>query len=156
MSFFTNKKIWQKIVIILLLVLLFQFALAGSVHASVTSVILEPITGLLANLGDGIMEIMQKTFLGMKSSGAWIEESNNIWLNILIAVVAIAAATVAVAATIASGGLALTVILAAAGAVIKISAGAAVAFFAVNTLHLGESRILFARVSTYTTSYFSK
>lgn len=154
MSFFTNKRIWQKIVIILLLVLFFQFALAGSVHAGVTSVILEPITGLLANLGDGIMEIMQKTFMGMESSGAWVEETNNIWLNILVAVVAIAAATIAVAATIASGGLALTVILAAAGAVIKIGAGAAVAFLAVNTLHLGESRFLFTRISTDSTSDF--
>ena len=85
------------------------------------------------------MEIMQKTFLGMSTSGAWVEQTNNTWLNILIAVVAIAAAVIAVAATIASGGAALTIILAAAGAVIKIGLGAAVAFYAVNTLHIGES-----------------
>ena len=84
---------------------------------------------------------MQKTFLKMDTSGAWVEEKSNLWLNILIAVAVIAIAVIAVAATIASAGVSLTIILAAAGAVIKIGAGAAIAFYAVNTLHLGSDGV---------------
>lgn len=68
MEIFINKKIWQKVIIIVLLLLLFQVIIVKPVHAIEGDVLLEPITGLFANLGDGIMEIMQKTFLDMDTS----------------------------------------------------------------------------------------
>ena len=139
MKIFTNKKTWQKLMILLLIIILFQFVFVKPVQAGVFSVALEPITGLFARLGDGIMEIMQRTFLNMDSSGAWIEEKNNFWPTLIIAVVAIALTVLTVASAVASGGMSLTIFLAVAGSVIKIAGGAAIAFFAVNTLHVGSS-----------------
>lgn len=156
MKIFTNKKIWQKIVIILLLLIFFQFIVGNPVHAIDGDVLLEPITSLFANLGDGIMEIMQKTIMGMETSGAWVEKTSNLWLKILIIAAAIVVATVAVASIVLSAGVSLTVIATAAGAVIKITGGALIALFAVETLHLGESRILFAGIQIDSAGYFSR
>lgn len=141
MTFFTNKKILPKIIIVLLLLLLFQVFTSTPVQAA-DDTLLEPITGLFANLGDGIMEILQKTFLGAETSGAWVEENSNLWLKILTIAAAVVIAVVAVIATIYSGGAALAIFMTAVGAVVKIAAGAAVVYFAVDTLHIGESRIL--------------
>lgn len=142
MKYFTNKKIWQKIVIILLIFLLFQIFIPKPTHAIVGDVLLEPVTSLFANLGDGIMNILQKTIMGMDASGVWIEDSSNLWTKILIVVAAIVIATVAVVATIYTGGAALTIIASAIGAVVKIGIGAAVAYFAVSITHFGGKRIL--------------
>lgn len=144
MRFFTNKKMWQKIVIILLLLLFFQFFIPKQTHAIEGDVLLEPVTSLFANLGDGIMNILQKTIMGMDASGVWVEDTSNVWLKILIIVGAILIATIAVIATIYTGGAALTIIASAIGAVVKIAAGAAVAYFAVSVTHFGGKRILFA------------
>lgn len=149
MKIFQNKRIWQKIVIILLLILLFKFAInTVPVYAETDDgVLLEPITGLFANLGDGIMEIMQKTFLGVDSSGAWIESDSGTWAKILTIVAAIVIAVVAIAAAIVTGGGALVVIATIAGAVIKIGIGTAIAYFAVSTIKFRRQRILFTRIS---------
>ena len=141
MKMFTNKKIWQKIVIVMLLILFFQLFATTPVHAIAGDVLLEPVTGLFANLGDAIMEIMQKTFLGIKTSGAWVEQSSNLWLKILTIAAAIIIAVVAVIATIYSGGSALYIFLTAFGAVVKIAAGATIAYFAVDKLYIGASGI---------------
>ena len=142
MKVFTNKKLWQKIAIILLILFIFQFFIPKPTHAIVGDVLLEPVTSLFANLGDGIMNILQKTIMGMDASGVWVEDSSNVWLKILIIVAAIVIATVAVIATIYTGGAALTIIASAIGAVVKIAAGAAVAYFAVSVTHFGGKRIL--------------
>lgn len=143
MKIFQNKKIWQKIVLVVLIFLLFQFVTSKPVHAIPGDTLLEPVTSLFANLGDGIMDIMQKTIMGMETSGAWVEESSNLWIKILVIAAAIIAATVAVASIILSGGAALTIVATVIGAVVKIGIGASIAFFAVSTLHFGEERFLF-------------
>ena len=61
MKIFTNKKVWQKIVLVMLILLLMQFFIGKPAHAIDGDVLLEPITSLFANLGDGIMNIMQQT-----------------------------------------------------------------------------------------------
>ena len=81
--------------------------------------------------------------MGMETSGAWVEESSNLWIKILVIAAAIIAATVAVASIILSGGAALTIVATVIGAVVKIGIGASIAFFAVSTLHFGEERFLF-------------
>lgn len=143
MKIFMNKKIWQKIVLVILIFLLFQFVTTKPVHAIPGDTLLEPVTSLFANLGDGIMEIMQKTIMGMGTSGAWVEESSGLWLKILIIAAAIIVATVAVASIILSAGGTLAIIATSIGAIVKVTGGAFIALFAVSTLHLGESRILF-------------
>jgi len=146
MKVFTNKKTWRKIVIILLLLLFFQIFIPKPIHAMDGDVLLEPVTSLFANLGDGIMNILQKTIMGMDASGVWIEDVSNVWLKILIVVGAILIATIAVIATIYTGGAALSIVVSAIGAVVKIAAGAAVAYFAVSVTHFGGKRLLSARI----------
>ncbi len=122
MKIFTNKKIWQKIIILILIILFFQIFIPKPSHAIPGDVLLEPVTNLFANLGDGIMNIMQKTFMGMDTSGAWIEKGNaSFWRTIAIIGAAILAATIAVAAIVLSGGVGLAVFASAAGAVLKIA-----------------------------------
>ncbi len=136
---FQKKRIWKKIAIILLLLLLFQIIIVNPVHAEAGS-LLEPVTSLFANLGDGIMEIMQKTFLGVESSGAWIENNGNVWAKILTIAIAIAVAVTIIAATIITAGAAgitLTLIASTAGAIAKVAGVGAIAYFAVSTLNLG-------------------
>lgn len=138
MELFQNKKTWQKIVIILLLLLLFQFVIGRPVEAK-AGTLLEPVTSLFANLGDGIMEILQKTFLNVDSSGAWVEADSNLWAKILTIAIGVALATVAIASVIISGGASLTIIASLVGAVIKIAAGTAIAYFAVSVTNFGSS-----------------
>ena len=55
MKFFENKKIWKKIVIMLLMVLLFQFGFATPVQADdeeYGGILLGPIMSLVVALGD--------------------------------------------------------------------------------------------------------
>lgn len=138
MKVFTSKKIWQKILVLVLIIFAFQFATSQPVHAMPGDTLLEPVTSLFANLGDGIMNIMQKTIMKMETSGAWVEESSGLWAKILVIAVAIVAATIAVASVILSGGAALSVVVGAFSAFIKIGMGAAVAFFAVTVAHFGS------------------
>ena len=145
MKIFQNKKIWQKIVLVVLIFLLFQFATAKPVHALPGDTLLEPVTSLFANLGDGIMDIMQKTIMGMDSSGAWIETESGFWIKIAIIGLAILAACVAVAAIVLSGPISLTILATAAGAVLKIAGVATIVYFSASVTHFGEKRILSAR-----------
>lgn len=138
MKIFTNKKIWQKIVIVLLIMLLFQIFIPKSSHAIVGDVLLEPITGLFANLGDGVMSIMQKTFMGMDASGAWVEESSNLWIIILTICAAVLIAVIAGVAIFFSCGLGLAFFIGTFSAVVKIGLGTAVVCWTVSHVHFGE------------------
>lgn len=140
MKIFTNKKIWQKIVLVMLILLLMQFFIGKPAHAIDGDVLLEPITSLFANLGDGIMNIMQQTIMGMDSSGAWVEKSDNsFWIKLAIIGAAIVLAVVAVVSIALSGGTAIVVITSPVGAVLKIAGGAIIAYFVVSVVHFGEN-----------------
>lgn len=55
MKFFENKKIWKKVVIMLLLIIFFQFGFATPVHADdedYGGILLSPIMQLIVALGD--------------------------------------------------------------------------------------------------------
>ena len=140
MKIFQNKNIWQKIVIILLVILLFKFVVnTPIVHAADDGVLLEPITNLFANLGDGIMEIAQKTFLGAESSGAWIEDKSDAWAKILTIAIGIALAITVAVVTILSGGVGFAVIASAVAAAVKIGIGTVIVYYAVSAVHFGSS-----------------
>lgn len=140
MKFFTNKKVWQKIVLVMLILLLMQFFIGKPAHAIDGDVLLEPITSLFANLGDGIMNIMQQTIMGMDSSGAWVEKSDtSFWIKLAIIAVAIVAAVVSVIAIVYTGGAALVVFATSVGAVLKIAGVAAAVYFAASVVHFGEN-----------------
>lgn len=139
MKIFTNKKVWQKIVFVMLILLLMQFFIGKPAHAIDGDVLLEPITSLFANLGDGIMNIMQQTIMGMDSSGAWVEQSDtSFWIKLAIIAGAIVAAVVSVIAIVYTGGAALAVVAASVGAVLKIAGVAVAVYFVADLVHFGE------------------
>ena len=74
MKFFTNKSIWTKIVIVLIFVILFQFAVARPVQAEAGDTIefggklLSPVVSLFVTLADAIMGVMHSSIMGVDSS----------------------------------------------------------------------------------------
>lgn len=59
MKFFTSKKIWKKIVVILVVLLLFQIIAVKPVHAFDGGVLLEPVMTLFVSIGDAVMAVVQ-------------------------------------------------------------------------------------------------
>lgn len=139
----TCKKMRQKLIIIILLLLFFQCIPTTQTYAIESSVLVEPITSLFANLGDGIMEIMQKTFLGIQTSGAWIEIDSGFWERLLAIAMVIVIAVIAVISVVFSGGTTLAVIGAVFGYVVRTTIGVTVVYFSMKVLHIGEERNIF-------------
>ena len=112
MKFFTNKNIWAKIVIVLIFVLLFQFAIAKPIQAadSVDSIefggkLLSPILSLFVTLGDGVMGVLHSSIMGSDSALLRMDLGST-WLEFLgKALVWIFAAAVTAAAMFFTGGL---------------------------------------------------
>ena len=81
MKFFTNKSIWTKIVIVLIFVILFQFAVARPVQAETGDTIefggklLSPVVSLFVTLADAIMGVMHSSIMGVDSSLQEVELS---------------------------------------------------------------------------------
>lgn len=84
MKFFTNKSIWAKIVIVLIFVLLFQFAIPKTVHAEdmveFPGKLLTPVVSLFVTLADAIIGVLHSSIMGVDSSlqevtlsAAWYE-----------------------------------------------------------------------------------
>lgn len=139
MKIFTNKKVWQKIVLVMLILLLMQFFIGKPAHAIDGDVLLEPITSLFANLGDGIMNIMQQTIMGMDSSGAWVEKSDSsFWIKLAIIAVAVVAAVASIVVIALSGGTAIVVVASITGAILKIGLYTTIVYFASSVVHFGE------------------
>ena len=75
MKFFTNKSIWSKIVIVLIFIILFQFAISRPVQAADTAdyiefggKLLSPVVSLFVTLADAIMGLMHSSIMGVDSS----------------------------------------------------------------------------------------
>ena len=134
MKFFTNKSIWSKIVIILIFVLLFEFAVTkptlASVGAEVGENVIEfggklmnPLMSVVVSLADGMMEIAQSSIMGTDESVVPVDVDQSIWEKIgkffVVAVTVIAAIAVVVAAVTTGGGI-FAVIGAIAGGLFKV------------------------------------
>lgn len=109
MKIFTNKKIWQKIVIIFLILLLSKFMFSMPVHAAVDGdILLDPVTKLFVSLGDAIMSLMQDIMLQQGGEGGEslikIDGDSGFWSAILVAAVFILGTAVAIIAAIPTGG----------------------------------------------------
>lgn len=69
MKFFTNKSIWSKIVIALVIVLVFQFIVAkpslGADYLEAGGKLIQPVLSLVLSLGDGAMGIIHSAIMGM-------------------------------------------------------------------------------------------
>lgn len=124
MSFFTNKKVWQKLLIIFLIIILFQAVFMKPAHAVDADILLKPITGLFVGLADALESVMQKIALGINESLFEIKEGDvKFWANFLIIGAFIVGTAIAIVAAIPSGGASVGV-----WAAFAISAGAKIAF----------------------------
>lgn len=86
MKFFTNKSIWTKIVIVLIFVILFQFAVARPVQADYVDTgiefagkLMSPIISLVVSLGDACMGLMHSSIMGVDESLSSIDLDSNWW-----------------------------------------------------------------------------
>lgn len=111
MKIFTNKSIWKKIVIALLLVLAFQTVMVKPVQADVVEFggkLIGPILSLLVGLGDGINDIIARSIMGANTTLYRIETGNSFLEGFLTVVIALAVAALTIALIFATGGLAAT------------------------------------------------
>ncbi len=125
MKIFTNKNIWKKIVVALLIILSFQIIMIKPVEAENESFggkLLSPILSLLVGLGDGLNDMVSRAIMGSNSTLYEIEMMSSFGEKILTAIVAIAAAAIAILVIIATAGLA-AVALAAVGITATVTVG---------------------------------
>lgn len=109
MKVFTNKKLWQKIVIIFLILILFRFIFCMPAHAAIKGdILLDPVIKLFVSIGDAIMSIMQDIMLQQGGEGGEslikIDGDSGFWSTVIVAAVFILGTAVAIIAAIPSGG----------------------------------------------------
>lgn len=131
MKFFTNKSIWSKIIIALIIVLVFEFIVAKpSLGSDIDKVefggkLLAPVISLGVTLADAGIQIMQSSIMGTNESLIHIDTSST-WWNIFKDLVKIVVFAAAVVATLASGGILAGVV---AGAALLVFGDAASALY---------------------------
>ena len=154
---FTNKSIWKKIVVAVLIVMAFQaFISVPVVHAEPDEaygeddgdalgwggVLLKPLMSLLVTVGDGIMEIMHSAIMGTESTLLHVDLTND-WLETIVKIIIVAVAAVALIATL--GGSAVV-----SGLVIAAVAGS---LFGLNVVPLAEGALNNAASAVCSTIY---
>lgn len=71
MKIFTNKKIWDKLVIASIIVILFQFSMPKQVQADsypIGGLLLKPVLDLVVFLGDGAMSLLHKSIMAQSDT----------------------------------------------------------------------------------------
>lgn len=103
-----NMKLWQKIVIVFLLVILFSTIVVKPVQAAVEAdILLKPITGLFVGLADALEGVMQKIVLGVDESLLHVNNSENgvdFLANFLVIGAFVLGTAIAIVTAIPSGG----------------------------------------------------
>ena len=126
MKFFTNKKIWEKVLLALIFVILFQFAVMEPVQAAdvveFPGKLLNPILSLIVSLCDGIMDILGRTIMGATASLYEVEMGSSFWETLGTILVAVAAAALTVALVVVTAGAAAAA-LAAIGITASVTVG---------------------------------
>lgn len=105
MSLFTNKKVWQKLLIIFLIIILFQAVFMKPAHAVDADILLKPITGLFVGLADALESVMQKIVLGIDESLIEVKDNGaGILATVIVIGLFIAGTALAILTAIPSGG----------------------------------------------------
>ena len=140
---FKNNKIWKKIAIILVSIMLFQFLLGSSSQAvdlektkmsdgvtteSIGGKLIAPVCSLIVALGDGAMNIMQDAIMGVKAGTIQqIDTATGWWEKAIAIVVGVLVGIVIAALVIATGGAAAAALPACVAFLAQGIVGAAVA-----------------------------
>ena len=116
---FTNKSIWKKIVIAILVVMTFQVIVFAPIVKADDAyngeegdalgwggVLLKPVMSLLLTLGDGVMQILHSSIMGINAALLHIDlqEGNILWQILKIVVTVVVLAVAAIAAVVTLGG----------------------------------------------------
>lgn len=113
MKIFTNKKIWQKIVIILLLLMGLQLIASTPVHAVDGDVLLQPVVNLFVSLGDAAMSIIQDILMQKDGEGGEslikIDGNSGFWSGLIVTAVFIIGTIIAIVAAYPTGGTSLII-----------------------------------------------
>lgn len=111
MKIFMNKRIWQKIVIALVIVLLFQFIVTSPAQATVTTIdgsaLLSPVVGLFVSIADGVEGLLQSVVMQLGSDSESlikISGTNDWWAGVIVAALFLVGTAVAIIAAIPTGG----------------------------------------------------
>ena len=105
MSLFTNKKVWQKLLIIFLIIILFQAVFMKPAHAVDADILLKPITGLFVGLADALESVMQKIVLGIDESLIEVKDNGaGVLATVIVIGLFIAGTALAIVTAIPSGG----------------------------------------------------
>lgn len=113
MKIFTNKKIWSKIIIVLIFVLLFQFVVTKPTLATngvesgleFEGKLLSPILSLGVTIGDAIVSLMHTSIMGSTDALLEADMDSTIWEIIGNAFVWLVAAAIAVGLFLLTGGI---------------------------------------------------
>ena len=103
MKIFTNKKIWQKIAIALVIIILFQFVVSSPSHAD-ADVLLEPVSNLFVSLADGVEGILQSSIMKIDDSLIKVSDGNEGFWDFIVALVFIVGTAIAIIAAIPTAG----------------------------------------------------
>lgn len=112
MKIFTNKSIWKKIAIILVIVILFEAIVTSPVRASDDDVLegggklLSPIFSLLVTTSDGVMNILHSSIMGVEESLIEVDTDSPWWGTLKTIIAVIVTAACIIGAIILSGGIA--------------------------------------------------
>ncbi len=153
MRIFTDKSIWKKIVIALLLVLAFQTIMVKPVQADVVEFggkLMGPILSLLTSLGDGINDIIARSIMGANTTLYKIETGNSFLEGVLAVLIVGAAVALTIALVMITGGLASAL----AAALATITKGA-IAITVTTTMGLGTI-LTGLGVGVFSATWFSK
>lgn len=104
MSLFTNKKPWQKLLMIFLVFILFQAVFIKPVHAVDDDILLRPVTRLFVSFADALEGVMQNIILGVDESLLEIKDGSDFWAKVLVIGLFVVGTALAIAAAVPSGG----------------------------------------------------
>ena len=100
MKFFTNRRLWQKMLIVILGIIMISFVCARPVHADwITDIagnLFDPIMNFIVGLGDTIIGFLQNNVLGLGDAFVTVDRGAGFWSTVL----AWAAAIVVIAGVI--------------------------------------------------------
>ena len=124
MKVFQNKKLFKKLMIIFLIIMIFSFCVPKGVRAesSIGGKLLKPVVDLVLSLTDGVYGIAHKIILQQDMTLIHIDLTESVWEKIATAVVFVLIAVATVAAIIATAG-AVAALIPALASIVSIGLG---------------------------------
>ena len=106
MKIFENKRLFKKLIIVLLVVMIFNFCMPRTVRADdeIGGKLLNPIMSFIVSLGDGTMTFLQRAILDTDDSLIQVNSASGWWAKIIVLFTAVAAISLIVASAVLGAG----------------------------------------------------